>query len=403
MKLLDYIKGNRRGIDAHRLEKEAMDDPFLAEALEGLDAVPGDHAAAIERLRGRIAGRRSRLWGRKRLLWTTGAAALLLLCLTVGSRFLTRTIEPESFSLLLADVAEESDALFDLDRTDGDSTAQEQAGNFTRRRSAIVAQELPAPVRQEIEQELAVVAVADMDSNVEHFIDARMSEELQEERVDSPAVAFQLSGMVSKSAHKEEAKIANRVTGRVTDAQGVPLPGATIQVRGTRIGATADIDGRFTLNDAQPGALLEASFLGFELSTVVLPEDSQPVLIALNESTMQLEDMVVVGYGTWRSDAGGFSSSVEPRIVPNAEPAAGPEAFNDYLKARITPQYNESGEKITGRVVLEFRVNRQGRPVGIRVAEGLSPDADEAAKRLLENAPDWKRSNGRVKVSIPFQ
>ena len=42
MKLIDYITGNRKGREARRIEREAMDDPFLHDALEGYDAVPGD-------------------------------------------------------------------------------------------------------------------------------------------------------------------------------------------------------------------------------------------------------------------------------------------------------------------------------------------------------------------------
>ncbi len=39
MKLLQYIKGLRKGKDAHRIEQDAMTDTFLADALEGFDAV----------------------------------------------------------------------------------------------------------------------------------------------------------------------------------------------------------------------------------------------------------------------------------------------------------------------------------------------------------------------------
>ena len=57
MQLKDYIQGDRRGKEANRLEREAMNDPFLREALEGFDAVGGDHAEVIERLENRIAKR----------------------------------------------------------------------------------------------------------------------------------------------------------------------------------------------------------------------------------------------------------------------------------------------------------------------------------------------------------
>ena len=41
MKLLDYIRGLRKGKEAHRLEKESMKDPFLADAMDGYHQVEG--------------------------------------------------------------------------------------------------------------------------------------------------------------------------------------------------------------------------------------------------------------------------------------------------------------------------------------------------------------------------
>ena len=76
MKLIDYITGNRKGREARRIEREAMDDPFLHDALEGYDAVPGDPTDAIRRMQRRVTGAAGKL--RRRIYWS--AAAALLLC-----------------------------------------------------------------------------------------------------------------------------------------------------------------------------------------------------------------------------------------------------------------------------------------------------------------------------------
>ena len=55
MKLKDYIQGKRHGKDANRLERKAMDDPFLQDALDGFDAVEDNHIEAIDLLQERIA------------------------------------------------------------------------------------------------------------------------------------------------------------------------------------------------------------------------------------------------------------------------------------------------------------------------------------------------------------
>lgn len=83
MKPTDYLTSDRRGREAHDLELEAQCDPFLAEALQGMEETPGDHRAAIESLRLRITERASREAHRLRLRrirqWTAAAAVVLLL------------------------------------------------------------------------------------------------------------------------------------------------------------------------------------------------------------------------------------------------------------------------------------------------------------------------------------
>lgn len=87
MKPTDYLTSDRRGRDAHDLELEAQCDPFVAEALQGLEETPGDHREAIESLRLRIAERAAREARRRRLRrirQRTAAAAAVLLLLTAG-------------------------------------------------------------------------------------------------------------------------------------------------------------------------------------------------------------------------------------------------------------------------------------------------------------------------------
>lgn len=87
MKPTEYLTSDRRGRDAHDLELEAQCDPFVAEALQGLEETPGDHREAIESLRLRIAERAAREARRRRLRrirQRTAAAAAVLLLLTAG-------------------------------------------------------------------------------------------------------------------------------------------------------------------------------------------------------------------------------------------------------------------------------------------------------------------------------
>lgn len=82
--LLQYIQGSRKGKEAHRLEKEAMKDPFLSDALDGYQTVEGNHVESIEAMRRRIS-RRTR--SQRDLIAKWSIAASLLICLGFGSYF----------------------------------------------------------------------------------------------------------------------------------------------------------------------------------------------------------------------------------------------------------------------------------------------------------------------------
>ena len=102
------------------------------------------------------------------------------------------------------------------------------------------------------------------------------------------------------------------VSGRVTGPDGVGLPGVTVLVRGTSIGASTNAEGGFSLNVPEGGTLV-FSFVGFTTQTVVVTAATAnaPINIRLAEDTQKLNEVVVVGYGTQeRGSVTGAVSSV---------------------------------------------------------------------------------------------
>lgn len=89
-----------------------------------------------------------------------------------------------------------------------------------------------------------------------------------------------------------------KVTGKVVDANGEPVIGATIKEQGTANGTITDFDGNFTL-DVTDNAMLEVSYIGYksqELKAVA----GKMLSVTLREDTEVLDEVVVVGYGTQR-------------------------------------------------------------------------------------------------------
>jgi outer membrane biosynthesis protein TonB len=75
----EYLRGDRRGIEAHRLEKKALSDPFLFEALEGLTQTPADPLDGIIRLERQLEERSSSPAAGSNKWWRHGIAAGILL------------------------------------------------------------------------------------------------------------------------------------------------------------------------------------------------------------------------------------------------------------------------------------------------------------------------------------
>ena len=91
--------------------------------------------------------------------------------------------------------------------------------------------------------------------------------------------------------------------------RGLPLPGATVVVKGTTTGTTTDATGSFSLN-ARQGDILIISFIGYVSQEVIVSGNT--IEVTLEEEAIALEDVVVVGYGTVKkSDLTGSVSTVK--------------------------------------------------------------------------------------------
>ncbi|MFD0990129.1 SusC/RagA family TonB-linked outer membrane protein [Mariniflexile jejuense] len=99
------------------------------------------------------------------------------------------------------------------------------------------------------------------------------------------------------------------INGNIKDANGVPLPGVNVLVKNTTRGAQTDFDGNFTIN-AKAGEVLVISFVGMKTKEVAI-DTKATYNITLLEDAAQLDEVVVVGYGTQKkSDVTGALVSV---------------------------------------------------------------------------------------------
>ena len=97
------------------------------------------------------------------------------------------------------------------------------------------------------------------------------------------------------------------VTGTVSDESGAALPGVTILVQGTTVGAATDVNGRYTISGVSSQSVLIFSFVGFVTQEIIVG-DSRNINVTLLEDSQQIEEVIVIGYGTRK--AGELTGSV---------------------------------------------------------------------------------------------
>jgi len=107
----------------------------------------------------------------------------------------------------------------------------------------------------------------------------------------SKRIAVILAVMVFSAA---SAFAQQQLSGTVKDASGEPVIGAAVLIEGTTVGTVTDIDGNWTLSNVPAGSVLSVSSIGYKAKSVPA---SQAGSIVLEDDTLMLDDVVVVGYG----------------------------------------------------------------------------------------------------------
>ena len=117
----------------------------------------------------------------------------------------------------------------------------------------------------------------------------------------STMIASALLTGVPQSGRAETGEVqtamqAATVKGLVVDANGEPIIGASVLLKGTTNGTITDIDGNFTLQGVKAGTLV-ISYIGYKTQEVVVSGNAS-LKVVLTEDSEVLDEVVVVGYGT---------------------------------------------------------------------------------------------------------
>lgn len=439
-----YINGQLDARAMHQLERRALDDPFLADALEGYEAAAGDQRSNLAELEQRLQDRADK---KVRPMWIPlSAAASLLIIIAVGIWLATKdepakknviaeVIKPkngEKQAVMAAPAPAElpytADTLKPAENepiakgpppvfsapsiaTDMDDVLKTKeskqviAANkktdtslFVKKTQATESDgyaNMPAPAVADIKvnepkASLNEVVVQGQNAEAKYKNDVASVSAAKQNSKASPETLLtsKVEGLDIKPSNK------STLTGIITSAGGnEPLVGAIVKIAGSNFGAVTDANGRFVLHDVPEKRSLIVGYLGYDTKKVNLTGTGDSVNVALTPAGSALKEEVTGNDKRNRNNA---------KSAGDAHPSAGWKAFNDYLdKNAVAPD----GQ--AGKVDLSLTVDGQGNLNNFKILKSLSATADKKAVDLLITGPGWTSSTDgqthEVKLTVVFK
>lgn len=421
-----YLEGKLDDRAMHELERRALDDPFLADAMEGYERSGTDQQANLDDLAARLHDRIDRKV-RRLIPWgPISIAASVLIILGIGVWVFTKNDQQAPKKMVAAQVAPGNEQKATLSAPPGqEPVSQKATANTTVVQALSSAPQMAAandkttgrkekqdrePVMPLTVADNAVgggsppqvkpsqnpvlskaVANADIIQNIPKRKDSVSVNEVVVQNMAAKKQSDQNFKSLPETllnTHVEGVSVTPRdryVSGIVTGAGGLPITGATVRLAGANFGAITDVNGKFALHHVPDKATLSVGYLGYQSKQVSI-DNKDSLNITLNPSDNALSEVVVA----------------KPVSSSDAHPSTGWQSFSDYLKKNAV-----SPDGKTGKVNLSFTVDANGNLSGFKVTKSLSDAADQKAIDLVKSGPDWIAAADNmpheVKLVIKFQ
>ncbi|MDR0230865.1 MAG: carboxypeptidase-like regulatory domain-containing protein [Dysgonamonadaceae bacterium] len=421
MWLKDYIQGNKRGKEANRLEREALKDPFMQDALDGFDAIAGDHVEIIEQLEKKYTNAATPQTNRKVFLYRAIAASVLLLIGLGTYLFWERN---ENDIPVVAEVQlTETESIIPVDSSSEILPLPAPIEKIQQKpqQKPLIAQATKeiAPISAPAPALSPIVSEAE-ESISNHSIEGNLAfvEDYYFSKQAEPVVAEGRAAKLMVEMPKERI-----IRGRVLDETGEPLIGVSIVQKGTNTGTVTDYDGNFELQLSKGNSSkLIASYLGYK-SREIKPSNTDQT-VTLKPDHLALNEVVVVGYGVQKLSVADYELSKRPARVNGdssadydiSVPVPAPVYSYDSEKNK---EYSVFGEKefqafylqnadknvCDGQgatVKVSFFIDETGKPTQIEYKNFSCKEAKQEMERLLSSSPAWTKTNQKVTMTIKW-
>jgi hypothetical protein len=422
----NYHQGLMTPAERHAIEKAALDDPFLADALEGY-AYSTTPASDLDELKQRLDKKLESakviplqpVSTRRNYNWMKVAAMLVLFA---GASYFVYEFAFKNKdgdiamneSKKVAETTAQDSSVYQSPLKDSVQITTPQISNGlakTETKMGSATSTLNADViNTEISKADTGFANDEKDIGKAKLNEIKESPSAAYEMKKEPAIetarAAQRNdisynqGLKAKTFRQSEQQRENYFRGRVVDLNNKPVPFANIINTRDNAGTYTDARGYFNL--ISPDSILEVqvSSVGYEINNAQIRNNISNNQLVMRNDSKGLDEVVV---------SKKYLNSAErskdiSRKLEEPEPADGWENYDTYLVNNLIIPEDLRTKETAGEVQLSFEVDKNGVPVNIRVEKSLCGSCDQEAIRLLKEGPKWKRKNKRSRTTlrVPF-
>ncbi|MES2429318.1 MAG: carboxypeptidase-like regulatory domain-containing protein [Bacteroidota bacterium] len=393
-----YLSGKMNATEMHAIEKAALDDPLLAEAIEGYMDMPGfTDQTEFDKINNDLSELKKQINPSKVRRFTTAwraAAAILLLLggvilamylnnnfdskksLEVASKKVSTdstksiaSIPKQHDSIVTTPVIEEKKeqvliASNEKIKKETAASANVQSNNLSTDDAQVIAQ-----VSDDIVQRDSV-----FDFN-ENIASATMDKEVAVATIRNQSRNFQNQ---SRNLQKATSQNIRPITfsGRVTDRNNNPISYTTITTeRG--LTSTTDKDGAFRLRITDTSQKIVFTAKNYNPKVLEIKPGYQNII---------LDSRKIISDKSRNSKAG----QAVLLYHKGAAPVIGWPKYLNFLTSQISYSEYDTGEPVVGETILTFEIDSNLEFGNFTFEKQIDPDVNSAIEELVTNGPDWK-------------
>ncbi|WP_205510758.1 energy transducer TonB [Longitalea arenae] len=458
-----YVQGKLSAREMHAMERAALDDPFLADAIEGMQEAFATHSESLvtgqlqqlqQQLQTRTAAPGKVVAFKPFRYWQAAAAAVVIIITGVwiyslvsdkathsNNSVVAKTEEIQPQQQAPAAAQESADTIAtpvitnekpgaktvtkrsapSIENKDAEDVAAKTAtateplafssqqavtDSLRYRRDELASAKSVIKEESRARQEVASAAAPPPAAEAGIAKDSKPLSNIynQDRDRETELITIKKSDNYPKKTYGAyKNNLSGVIKGQVTDFNSNPIANAYVQTNKNNNNFITDKSGFFQIPVTDSVLDVKVNVSGYGTQNFTLQNNAVTNQLQLQPANATPDDVIVTPPASNKIHIPNNNSQLPNTVVFDAEPAFGWLAFEQYLEKN--KKIPAGPNPASGKVVVSFEVNKKGSLSGFRIVQSLAKPYDDEAIRLIMHGPSWKLLRGRkarITVMVRF-